>query len=181
MGNPHYSSECVASSPEGLLESRLYAENKSLQSIYIAAGLPAAFFYLISVVATLVAHQRLHLPLRSVQGKPLLQQEFIMIQIQLSNVTLILGAKHIFENLNWEIQHGQKIGLIGPNGAGKSSLFKLITDEYSAELVISSFRFFLRTAGAIIASPPFTSMLYHRSKPCGVWIKIPEILYYRLS
>jgi ATP-binding cassette subfamily F protein 3 len=57
-----------------------------------------------------------------------------MIQIQLSNVTLILGAKRIFENLNWEIQAGQKIGLIGPNGAGKSSLFKLITDEYAAEL-----------------------------------------------
>jgi ATP-binding cassette subfamily F protein 3 len=57
-----------------------------------------------------------------------------MIQIQLSNVTLILGAKRIFENLNWEIQAGQKIGLIGPNGAGKSSLFKLITDEYTAEL-----------------------------------------------
>jgi ATP-binding cassette subfamily F protein 3 len=57
-----------------------------------------------------------------------------MIQIQLSKVTLILGAKHIFENLNWEIQHGQKIGLIGPNGAGKSSLFKLIMEEYSAEL-----------------------------------------------
>jgi len=57
-----------------------------------------------------------------------------MIQIQLSKVTLILGAKHIFENLDWEIQHGQKIGLIGPNGAGKSSLFKLIMEEYSAEL-----------------------------------------------
>jgi len=57
-----------------------------------------------------------------------------MIQIQLSNVTLILGAKCVFENLNWEIQRGQKIGLIGPNGAGKSSLFKLITEEYSAEL-----------------------------------------------
>ena len=57
-----------------------------------------------------------------------------MIQIQLSNVTLILGAKHIFENLNWEIKRGQKIGLIGPNGAGKSSLFKLILEEYSAEL-----------------------------------------------
>ena len=57
-----------------------------------------------------------------------------MIQIQLSNVTLILGAKRIFENLSWEIQHGQKIGLIGPNGAGKSSLFKLMMDEYTAEL-----------------------------------------------
>jgi ATP-binding cassette subfamily F protein 3 len=57
-----------------------------------------------------------------------------MIQIQLSNVTLILGAKRIFENLNWEIQRGQKIGLIGPNGAGKSSLFKLIDGEHAPEL-----------------------------------------------
>ncbi|MFZ5819324.1 MAG: ribosomal protection-like ABC-F family protein [Chloroflexota bacterium] len=57
-----------------------------------------------------------------------------MIQIQLSNVTLVLGAKRIFENLDWEIQRGQKIGLIGPNGAGKSSLFKLIMDEYAPEL-----------------------------------------------
>jgi ATP-binding cassette subfamily F protein 3 len=57
-----------------------------------------------------------------------------MIQIQLSNITLILGAKRIFENLNWEIQRGQKIGLIGANGAGKSSLFKLIEGEHSPEL-----------------------------------------------
>ncbi len=57
-----------------------------------------------------------------------------MIQIQLSNVTLILGAKRIFENLNWEIQRGQKIGLIGANGAGKSSLFKLVEGEHSPEL-----------------------------------------------
>ena len=41
-----------------------------------------------------------------------------MIQIQLSNITLVLGARRIFENLNWEIQTGQKIGLIGPNGVG---------------------------------------------------------------
>ena len=56
-----------------------------------------------------------------------------MIAIQLSNVTLILGARRIFSGLSWEIQHDQKIGLIGPNGAGKSSLFKLITGEHSAE------------------------------------------------
>lgn len=57
-----------------------------------------------------------------------------MIQIQLANITLILGARRIFESLNWEIKRGQKIGLIGANGAGKSSLFKLIMGEYEAEL-----------------------------------------------
>ncbi len=57
-----------------------------------------------------------------------------MIQIQLSNVTLVLGAKRIFENLNWEIQRGQKIGLVGANGAGKSSLFRLIEGDYAPEL-----------------------------------------------
>jgi ATP-binding cassette, subfamily F, member 3 len=56
-----------------------------------------------------------------------------MIQIQLSNLSLVLGATHIFDNLSWEIQRGQKIGLIGANGAGKSSLYKLIIGEYTAE------------------------------------------------
>jgi ATP-binding cassette subfamily F protein 3 len=57
-----------------------------------------------------------------------------MIQIQCSNVTLVLGSRRIFEGLSWEIQAGQKIGLIGLNGAGKSSLFKLILGEHSPEL-----------------------------------------------
>lgn len=57
-----------------------------------------------------------------------------MIQIQLANITLVLGAKRIFENLNWEIKRAQRIGLIGANGAGKSSLFKLIEGEHSPEL-----------------------------------------------
>ena len=56
-----------------------------------------------------------------------------MISITVSNATLVLGAHVIFRDLNWEIQHDQKIGLIGPNGAGKSSLFKLIIGEHSPE------------------------------------------------
>ena len=56
-----------------------------------------------------------------------------MISIRVSNATLILGSHTIFRDLNWEIQHDQKIGLIGPNGAGKSSLFKLIIGEHSPE------------------------------------------------
>lgn len=56
-----------------------------------------------------------------------------MISISLNHIHLVLGAKTIFQDLDWEIQHDQKIGLIGPNGAGKSSLFKLITGEYVPE------------------------------------------------
>ncbi|HAV76262.1 MAG TPA: ABC transporter ATP-binding protein, partial [Anaerolineae bacterium] len=41
-----------------------------------------------------------------------------MISITVSNSTLILGAHTIFRDLNWEVQHDQKVGLIGPNGAG---------------------------------------------------------------
>jgi ATP-binding cassette, subfamily F, member 3 len=56
-----------------------------------------------------------------------------MISISLYNITLVLGARPIFQDLSWEIQHDQKVGLIGPNGAGKSSLLKLITGEYNPE------------------------------------------------
>ena len=56
-----------------------------------------------------------------------------MISISVSNATLILGAHTIFRDLNWEVQHDQKIGLIGPNGAGKSSLLKLIIGEHTPE------------------------------------------------
>ncbi len=56
-----------------------------------------------------------------------------MISLQLSRITLILGARALFRGLDWEIQHDQKIGLIGANGAGKSSLMKLLTGEYAPE------------------------------------------------
>ena len=56
-----------------------------------------------------------------------------MISITVSNSTLILGAHTIFRDLNWEVQHDQKVGLIGPNGAGKSSLLKLMMEEHTPE------------------------------------------------
>ena len=56
-----------------------------------------------------------------------------MIVVSLNNVSLVLGARPIFRDLSWEIQHDQRVGLIGPNGAGKSSLLKLVTGEYEAE------------------------------------------------
>ena len=82
-----------------------------------------------------------------------------MIQIKLSNITLVLGARRIFENLNWEIQHGQKIGLIGANGAGKSSLFKLIEGEHSPEMGGTITRARLITTGYLSQQPELDSSL----------------------
>jgi ATP-binding cassette subfamily F protein 3 len=56
-----------------------------------------------------------------------------MIALSISRATLVLGARKIFQDLNWEIHDDQKVGLIGPNGAGKSSLLKLIIEEYDPE------------------------------------------------
>jgi ATP-binding cassette, subfamily F, member 3 len=56
-----------------------------------------------------------------------------MISLSVNHTTLILGAHTIFSDLNFEVQHDQRVGLIGPNGAGKSSLFKLISGEYTPE------------------------------------------------
>ncbi len=82
-----------------------------------------------------------------------------MIQIQLSNITLVLGARRIFENLTWEIQRGQKIGLIGANGAGKSSLFKLIEGEHSPEMGGTITRARLITTGYLSQQPELDSSL----------------------
>lgn len=82
-----------------------------------------------------------------------------MIQIQLTNITLVLGAKRIFENLNWEIKRAQKIGLIGANGAGKSSLFKLIEDEHSPELGGNITRARFLTTGYLSQHPELDSSL----------------------
>jgi ATP-binding cassette subfamily F protein 3 len=82
-----------------------------------------------------------------------------MVQLQLANITLVLGAKRIFESLNWEIQRGQKIGLIGANGAGKSSLFKLIEGEHAPELGGSITRTKGITTGYLPQHPELDSTL----------------------
>ncbi|HUG34892.1 MAG TPA: ABC-F family ATP-binding cassette domain-containing protein [Anaerolineales bacterium] len=78
-----------------------------------------------------------------------------MISINISNCTLVLGAHTIFRDLNWEIQHDQKIGLIGPNGAGKSSLFKMITGEHAPEKGGTVIRARGVTAGYLPQHPEF--------------------------
>lgn len=47
-----------------------------------------------------------------------------------SNISMYFGSNKIFENVTFEVQNNDRIGLIAVNGAGKTTLFKLITKEY---------------------------------------------------
>lgn len=53
--------------------------------------------------------------------------------IQIDNLTLHLGTRCIFEQINLTIFPNNKVGIIGKNGAGKSSLFNLLTKNISAD------------------------------------------------
>ena len=55
------------------------------------------------------------------------------IVINIDRISFYHAAELIVDNLAWEIQAGQKIGLVGPNGAGKSTLLKLIVGELTPD------------------------------------------------
>ncbi len=53
--------------------------------------------------------------------------------VNLDRVTYYHGALLVLDEIAWEIQAGQKIGLVGPNGAGKSTLLRLIAGEFQPD------------------------------------------------
>ena len=49
--------------------------------------------------------------------------------IQACNVTLRIGKKALFEDVNIKFTEGNCYGLIGANGAGKSTFLKILSGE----------------------------------------------------
>ncbi len=49
--------------------------------------------------------------------------------LSISNVSKILGGKALYNNANFQIHPGEKVGLVGPNGVGKSTFFRMIIGE----------------------------------------------------
>ena len=47
--------------------------------------------------------------------------------IALKKISLSYGRRQILDNINFEVNQGQILGLLGPNGVGKSTIFNLIT------------------------------------------------------
>ncbi len=47
--------------------------------------------------------------------------------INMRNVSLIYGSRHILRNINWEVNAGEHWAVIGLNGSGKTTLLNMIT------------------------------------------------------
>ena len=49
--------------------------------------------------------------------------------IELENVSYAIGGRTLFEQLNFTITAGMRVGLVGPNGSGKTTLLRLLQGE----------------------------------------------------
>lgn len=64
--------------------------------------------------------------------------------LSVSNVSARLGDRLLFENVNFAVNIGDRIGLVGPNGSGKSTLLRIIAGDTHA------------TSGSVSCSPGAT-------------------------
>ena len=49
--------------------------------------------------------------------------------LNISNISKIQGGEALYNNVTFQINPGEKVGLVGPNGAGKTTLFRIIIGE----------------------------------------------------
>jgi ABC transport system ATP-binding/permease protein len=51
--------------------------------------------------------------------------------IELQDVSFDIGGRTLFQNLNFVLTAGTRVGLVGPNGSGKTTLLRLLSGELS--------------------------------------------------
>ncbi len=49
--------------------------------------------------------------------------------LEVRNLAKSFGGRTLFKDVNFTIQHGEKVAIIGPNGCGKTTLLKVIVGE----------------------------------------------------
>ena len=49
-----------------------------------------------------------------------------MIELALKEVEKYFGGNRIFNDITFEVQNNERVGLIGKNGCGKTTVFKII-------------------------------------------------------
>ena len=57
-----------------------------------------------------------------------------MTLVRLEKVSKSYGAHTVVDDLSWQVEEGDRIGLIGPNGCGKTTLFRLMMDALSPDV-----------------------------------------------
>lgn len=63
-----------------------------------------------------------------------------MIECNVNNLVKYYGATKIFENISFELQTGERVGLIGQNGCGKTTLMKVLLGDEEYQGGTISFR-----------------------------------------
>ena len=89
--------------------------------------------------------------------------------IKIEKLTLSFGKRKVLDNLNFEINRGQILGLLGPNGVGKSTIFNLITGlikpDYGNIIINSSkvneYPIYLRTTKFKVGYVPQHGGFFH--------------------
>jgi ATP-binding cassette subfamily F protein 3 len=64
-----------------------------------------------------------------------------MSLVNIINLCLVLSQKELFDNLSFQVEFGDRLGLVGPNGSGKTTLLRLLSREISpdnGEIAITS-------------------------------------------
>ncbi len=84
--------------------------------------------------------------------------------ISVNNVTLRIGKKALFEDVNIKFTEGNCYGVIGANGAGKSTFLKILSGDLET------------TRGEIAITPASVSPCWSRiiSNMTIMWLWIPS-------
>ena len=72
--------------------------------------------------------------------------------LTIENLCKTYGEKVLFENVNFSLSSGDKIGIVGVNGTGKSTFIKVIAGLIPQD------------SGNIIAGKNIKSNIYHKIK-----------------
>ena len=56
-----------------------------------------------------------------------------MAILTVNNIQQSFGEEVILQNVTFEMQKGERVGLVGVNGSGKTTLFKVLTGEYTPD------------------------------------------------
>ncbi len=98
-----------------------------------------------------------------------------MIALSVSGISLSFGAEEILKDISFSVNDGDRVGIIGVNGAGKTSLFRIITEKYSAD----SGAVYIQkghTVGILEQNPDLTSLPGEVSCLEYMYTAFPELL-----